>query len=47
MKIILRNKLAIFLILLASLMSFGCMNDMEHQGNWSSPVSDEDYLYVP
>ena len=47
MKIILRNKLAIFLILLASLMSFGCMNDMEHQGNWSSPVADEDYLYVP
>ena len=47
MKIILRNKLAIFLILLTSLMSFGCMNDMEHQGNWSSPVADEDYLYVP
>ena len=47
MKIILRNKLAIFLILLASLMSFGCMNDMEHQGNWASPVADEDYLYVP
>ena len=47
MKIAEKNKIVIFLVLIISIMSFGCMNDMEHQGNWSSPVSDENYLYVP
>jgi len=47
MKIIGKNKIIIFLILIISITLFGCMNDMEHQGNWSSPVADENYLYVP
>ncbi len=47
MKIVGKNNKIAILLLILSIMLFGCMNDMEHQGNWSSPVSDENYLYVP
>ena len=47
MKIIKENKILLLVILFLTTTLFGCMNDMEHQGNWSSPVVDENYVYAP
>ena len=45
--IIFKNKFLILLIILVMLGSLGCINEMEHKGNWSSPVTSEDFLLVP
>jgi hypothetical protein len=44
---IFNNKFLIPLIILVFLGSLGCINEMEHKGNWSSPASSENYLLVP
>tara|TARA_S200000501_G_scaffold250015_1_gene234220 strand:+ start:600 stop:1850 length:1251 start_codon:yes stop_codon:yes gene_type:complete len=41
------KKLIIAFILIISLPVMACMNDMQHQGNWASPVLDNDVVIVP
>jgi len=41
-----RNRILVVLIIFAFSI-FGCMNDMEHKGNWTSPKLDENFIYVP
>ena len=42
------KKLFIYLNLaLISLFIFGCMNDMQHQGNWASPSISNEIMIVP
>tara|TARA_B100000941_G_C28500728_1_gene554009 strand:+ start:703 stop:1944 length:1242 start_codon:yes stop_codon:yes gene_type:complete len=42
------KKLLIYLNLaLISLFIFGCMNDMQHQGNWASPSISNEIMIVP
>ena len=41
------KKLISIFILTISLPFLACMNDMQHQGNWSSPVLNNDVIIVP
>ena len=42
-----RKKLINIFILLLALPIMACMNDMQHQGNWASPVIKNDVVIVP
>ena len=42
-----RKKLISILILVISLPFIACMNDMQHQGNWASPVLGDEVVIVP
>ena len=43
----LRRKFELIIIMVIALIFIGCMNDMQHQGNWSSPVIEKDVIIVP
>ena len=42
-----RKKLINIFILLITIPFIACMNDMQHQGNWASPVIKNDVVIVP
>ena len=42
-----RKKLISIFILVISLPFIACMNDMQHQGNWASPVINDEVVIVP
>ena len=42
-----RKKLISIFVFTISLSFIACMNDMQHQGNWASPVLDNDVVIVP
>ena len=42
------NKIHIYFnLLILSMIMFGCMNDMQHQGNWASPSISNEVMIVP
>jgi len=42
------NKILIYFnVLILSAIMFGCMNDMQHQGNWASPSISNEIMIVP
>ena len=42
------KKILIYLnVLILSIIMFGCMNDMQHQGNWASPSISNETMIVP
>ena len=43
----LRKKLIITFVFILALPFIACMNDMQHQGNWASPILDNDVVIVP
>ena len=43
----LKRKFELIIIMIIALIFIGCMNDMQHQGNWSSPVIEKDVIIVP
>ena len=42
-----KKNFSIFLISIFALSALGCINEMEHKGNWSSPVSSQDHILAP
>ena len=42
-----RKKLISIFVITISLSFTACMNDMQHQGNWASPVLENDVVIVP
>ena len=42
-----KKLLIYFNLLIITLIMFGCMNDMQHQGNWASPSISNEIIIVP